>query len=175
VRAAKLLAGLAFAVLLHLVGTRLLPTFPERVDVFLVVVALSALTGSTLQAMLFGLLAGLAQDTLASGPFGLFGFADTAVAYGMARLAQRLVIQRATGVFTVVSFASLLQQVLVAALAFLLLPNPSLPDPLGMLVQAAAKAAACGVLGMVVYGLAGRFRLAFEARRRGRMGRLRLG
>ncbi len=158
-RAAKLLGGLAFAVLLHLVGTRLLPTFPERVDVFLVVVALSALAGSSLQAMLFGLLAGLAQDTLASGPFGLFGFADTAVAYGMARLAQR----------------SLLQQVLVAALAFLLLPNPSLPDPLGMLGQAAAKALACGVLGMVVYGLAGRFRLAFEARRRGRMGRLRLG
>jgi rod shape-determining protein MreD len=128
-----------------------------------------------MQAMLFGLLAGLAQDTLASGPFGLFGFADTAVAYGMARLAQRLVIQRATGVFTVVSFASLLQQVIVAALAFLLLPNPSLPDPLGMIEQAATKALACGFLGMVVYGLAGRFSLAFEARRRGRMGRLRLG
>jgi len=28
---------------------------------------------------------------------------------------------------------------------------------------------------MLVYGLGGRFRLAFEARRRGRMGRLRLG
>ena len=59
--------------------------------------------------------------------------------------------------------------------AFLLLSNPSLPEPLGMLEQAAAKAAACGVVGMVIYGFAGRFRLAFEARRRGRMGRLRLG
>jgi len=175
VRAAKLFAALAFAVLLHLLGTRLVPSLPLRLDVFLVIVALQALDGSSLTAVLFGLLVGLLQDTLTSGPFGLFGFADTAVAYGMARLAQRLVIQRATGVFTVVSFASLLQQVLVAALAFLLLPNPSLPDPLGMLEQAAAKAVACGILGMVVYGLAGRFRLAFEARRRGRMGRLRLG
>ncbi|MBV8199509.1 MAG: hypothetical protein JOZ15_02690 [Acidobacteria bacterium] len=174
-RAAKLLAGLAVAVLVHLAGTRLLPSFPQRVDVFLVVVALSALEGSSLPALLFGLLAGLVQDTLTSGPFGLFGFADTAVAYGMARLAQRLVIQRATGVFAVVSFASLLQQVILAALAFLLLPNPSLPDPLGMLGQALAKAVACGVLGMLVYGLAGRFHLAVEARRRGRMGRLRLG
>ncbi|HEV3456129.1 MAG TPA: hypothetical protein VHG32_06190 [Thermoanaerobaculia bacterium] len=173
-RAAKLLASLAAAVLVHFAGTRLLPTFPQRVDVFLVVVALSALEGSSLPALLFGLLAGLVQDTLSSGPFGLFGFADTAVAYGMARLAQRLVIQRATGVFAVVSFASLLQQVILAALAFLLLPNPSLPDPLGMLGQA-LKAVACGILGMLVYGLAGRFRLAVEVRRRGRMGRLRLG
>jgi hypothetical protein len=85
------------------------------------------------------------------------------------------VIQRATGVFAVVSFASLSQQVILAVLAFLLLPNPSLPDPLGMLGQAVAKAVACGVLGMLVYGLAGRFRVAVEARRRGRMGRLRLG
>jgi cell shape-determining protein MreD len=115
------------------------------------------------------------QDTLTSGPFGLFGFADTAVAYGMARLAQRLVIQRTTGVFAVVSFASLSQQVILATLAFLLLPNPSLPDPLGMILQALAKAVACGVLGMLIYGLAGRYRLAVEVRRRGRMGRLRLG
>jgi len=174
-RIAKLAGGLALAVLLHFVGTRLLPSFPQRVDVFLVVVVLSALDGNTFSAVLFGLLAGLVQDTLAGGNFGLFGFADTAVAYAMARLSQRLVIQRATGVFAVVSFASLLQQVMLAALAFLLLPNPPLPDPLAMLEQAAAKALACGVLGMVAYGLTGRFRVAVEARRRGRMGRLRLG
>ncbi|HLX07215.1 MAG TPA: hypothetical protein VKY89_05075 [Thermoanaerobaculia bacterium] len=173
--AAKRIAGLAFAVLVHFLGTRLLPAFPQRVDVFLVVVTLSALDGATLPAMLFGLLAGQVQDTLAGGNFGLFGFADTAVAYGMARLAQRLVIQRATGVFAVVSFASLLQQVIVAALAFLLLPNPSLPGPLSLLAQDAVKAAVCGLLGMMIYGAARRFRLAAEARRRGRMGRLRLG
>jgi rod shape-determining protein MreD len=173
--AAKLAAALGLAVLLHLLGTRLWPSFPQRIDVFLVVVALQALDGSSLGALLFGLLAGLMQDTLTSGPFGLFGFADTAVAYGTARLAQRLVIQRATGVFAVVSFASLLQQVVLAALAFLLLPNPSLPEPLGMLEQAAAKALACGALGMLVFAAGGRFRTAVETRRRGRMGRLRLG
>jgi rod shape-determining protein MreD len=175
VRAAKLAAALAAAVLVHLVGTRLLPSLPQRVDVFLVVAALQALGGGSLGALLFGLLVGLVQDTLTSGHIGLFGFADTAVAYGTARLAQRLVIQRATGVFAVVSFASLLQQVLVAALAFLLLPNPSLPDPYGMLEQAAAKALACGILGMLIYAAGGRMRSAVEARRRGRMGRLRLG
>ena len=173
-RAAKLFAALAFAVLLHLLGTRLMPSLPLRLDVFLVIVALQALDGSSLTAVLFGLLVGLLQDTLTSGPFGLFGFADTAVAYGMARLAQRLVIQRASGVFAVVCFASLLQQVILAALAFLLMPNPSLPEPLAILEQASIKAVACGVLGMLLYVGAGRFRSAVETRRRGRMGRLRL-
>jgi rod shape-determining protein MreD len=174
VRVAKLFAALVFAVLLHLVGTRLMPSLPLRLDVFLVIVALQALDGSSLTAVLFGLLVGLLQDTLTSGPFGLFGFADTAVAYGMARLAQRLVIQRASGVFAVVCFASLLQQVILAAVAFLLMPNPSLPQPVAILEQATAKAVACGVLGMLLYVAVGRFRLAVETRRRGRMGRLRL-
>jgi rod shape-determining protein MreD len=175
VRAAKLFAALALVLLLHLLGSRLLPSLPLRLDLFLVVVTLNALEGSSLAALLFGLLAGLVQDSLTSGPLGLFGFADTAVAYGVARLAQRLVIQRATGVFAVVSFASLLQQAIVALLAFLLLPNPSLADPLGVLEKAAVKALACGALGLLVYLAAGRFRVAVEARRRGRMGRLRLG
>jgi len=139
VRALKLVAALVLAVLLHLVGTRLMPSLPLRLDVFLVIVALQALEGVTLSAVLFGLLVGLLQDTLTSGPFGLFGFADTAVAYGMARLAQRLVIQRASGVFAVVCFASLSQQVILAALAFLLLPNPSLPAPVaGVTIVAVA-------------------------------------
>jgi rod shape-determining protein MreD len=174
VRAAKLLAALAAAVLVHLAGTRLLPSFPLRVDVFLVVVVLQALGGNSLSALLFGLLAGLVQDTLTSGPFGLFGFADTAIAYGTARLAQRLVIQRATGVFSVASFASLLQQAILAVLAFLLLPSPSLPAPLPGSEQAVIKALACGALSMLVYAAGGRFRRTVEARRRGRMGRLRL-
>jgi rod shape-determining protein MreD len=173
-RAIKLAAALIVAALVHLAGTRLLPAWPQRVDVFLVVVALFALEGESLAALVFGLLAGLMQDTLTNGPFGLFGFADTAVAYGVARLAQRLVFQRATGVFAVVSFASLSQQAMVVVLAFLLLPNPSLSDPLAMLGLAAVRAAICGAIGMLIYVATGRFRVAVESRRRGRQGKLRL-
>ncbi len=169
-RAAKLLAALALAVVVHLAGTRLLPTFPLRVDVFLAVVALFALEGSSLPALLFGLAAGLVQDSLTGGPSGLFGFADTAIAYGIARLAQRLVIHRATGVLAVVSLASLVQQVILGVLAFLLLPSPTLPVPLGM----AEKAAATGLLATLLHTAMRRFGVAVEARRRGRMGRLRL-
>jgi rod shape-determining protein MreD len=174
VRLAKLLGGVGLALLVHLVGTRLVPGFSRWLDVFLVAIALHALRGNSLSSLLLGLGVGLLQDTLANGPLGLFGFADTLVAYGIARLAQRLVIQRATGVLLVVSFASLLQQAVLVLLAFMLLPNPSLSAPLSVAFHAALEAGACGLLGMTVYGATRRWVRTTEARRRGRMGRLRL-
>jgi hypothetical protein len=84
------------------------------------------------------------------------------------------VIQRATGVFSVASFASLLQQAILAVLAFLLLPGPSLPSPLRGSEQAVVKALACGALSMLVYAAGGRLRRTMEARRHGHMGKLRL-
>jgi rod shape-determining protein MreD len=174
VRLVKLLAGVGLALLVHLVGTRLVPGFSRWMDVFLVTIVLHALEGNSLSALLFGLGVGVLEDSLANGPLGLFGFADTLVAYGTARLAQRLVIQRATGVLLVVSFASLLQQAVLVLLAFMLLPNPSLSDPLSVALHAALKAGACGLLGMIAYGTARRWTHTAEARRRGRMGRLRL-
>jgi len=175
VRAVRFLVGVAFALLVHLVGVRLVPGLSRYLDVFLIVVALYALEGSSLASIGAGLLVGLLQDSLGNGPIGLFGFADTAVAYLTARLAQRLVIQRASGVFLVIAFVSLLQQALLVLLAFVLLPNPAVPDPLGAALQSAIKAASCGVLGMMIYGGMGQWRRGVEARRRGRMGRLRLG
>jgi rod shape-determining protein MreD len=170
VRVLKFLAALAAAVLVHLAGMQLVPAFTRLVDVFLVVVVLCGLQGDSLAALLAGLAVGFVHDSLTGGPFGLFGFADTIVGYSTARLAQRLVIQRATGVLGVVGFAAVLQQAIVVALAFLLLPQPALPDPLWVV----ARAALCGLLGMAVHIAGRRWRRAAEARRRGRMSRLRL-
>lgn len=169
--AVKLIVGIVGALLVHLVGARLFPDFPQVLDVLLVVVALHALSGNSLAALLVGLFIGLLQDTLTGSLYGLHGFAGTLVGYCTARLAQRLVIQRATGILIVVSFALVLQQALVALLAFILLPDPPLPDPLWV----AIKAGASGVLGMLVYVVAGEWSRAAESRRRGRMNRLRLG
>ncbi len=170
-RALKLLAGLGAALLLHLAGTQLYGGFGRFLDLFLVVVVLYALEGETLSAIFVGLLVGLLHDTLTGGPFGLFGFADTIVGYGTARLAQHLVIQRATGVLGVVAFASALQQAIVVALTFLLLPEPSLPEPFGVAVQAVV----CGLLGMAAYVAGRHWRQGLDTRRRNRMNRLRLG
>jgi rod shape-determining protein MreD len=175
VRALRLLIGVVLALLVHLIGVRFVPALSRYLDIFLIVVTLYALEGNSLASIGVGLFVGLLQDGLGNGPIGLFGFADTAVAYLTARLAQRLVIQRASGVLLVIGFASLLQQALLVLLAFVLLPSPAVPDPLGLALQSAIKAALCGVLGMMLYGGLGQWRRGVETRRRGRMGRLRLG
>lgn len=167
----KFLAAVGLAVIAHLIGMQVDQGFARVVDVFVVVVALHALEGSSLSALFAGLFVGLLHDSLTGGLFGLFGFADTIVGYGTARLAQRLVIQRATGVLAVVAFAAALQEAIVVGLMFLLLPEPPLPDPLWIGIRAGVS----GVLGMVVYVLAGHWRRGAEARRRNRMGRLRMG
>jgi rod shape-determining protein MreD len=166
----KLLAAIALAALVHFVGMSLWPDFGSTIDVFLVVVVLHALGGNSLSGLLVGLLVGLIQDSLTTKTFGLFGFADTIVGYITARLAQRLVIQRPTGVLAVVSFASALQQAIVVGLMFLLLSSPELPSPLWV----AVRAGACGLLGLAIYVIMGNWRRSSEVRRRGRMNRLRM-
>ena len=169
--ALKFFAGLIAAVLLHLALMQLWPDLARVVDVFLVVVVLNGLGGNSMAGLFAGLLVGMVHDTLTNNPFGLFGFADTIVGYSTARLAQRLVIQRPTGVLAVVSFASALQEALVVALRVMLLPDPELPTP----VAVAVRAGLCGVLGMFLYIAGKHWRSGADARRRSRMSRLRLG
>lgn len=168
--ALKLIAGIAAAVLVHLGLMQLWPELARALDVFLVVVVLYGLGGNSLAGLFAGLLIGLVHGTLTNSPVGLFSFADTIVGYSTARLAQRLVIQRATGVLAVVSFAAALQEAIVVGLAVMLLPDPQLPTPLGV----ALKAGLCGVLGMLLHIAGKRWRLGSETRRRSRMSRLRL-
>ena len=170
-RALKFFAALGLAIMVHLIGVQIDPGFARAVDVFVVLIALYALEGSSLSALFAGLAVGLVHDTLTGGLFGFFGFAGTIVGYGTARLSQRLVIQRPTGVLAVVSFAAALQQAIVVGLAFLLLSDPPLPDPLWIAIQSGA----CGVLGMIVHVATGHWRRNAETRRRHRMSRLRLG
>jgi rod shape-determining protein MreD len=171
VPALKFFAGLIAAVLVHLALMQLWPDLARVVDVFLVVVVLNGLGGNSLAGLFAGLLVGMVHDTLTNNPFGLFGFADTIVGYSTARLAQRLVIQRPTGVLAVVSFAAALQEAIVVALMVMLLPDPELPTPFAV----AVRAGLCGVLGMFLYIVGKRWLSGADARRRNRMSRLRLG
>ncbi|HEX5758399.1 MAG TPA: rod shape-determining protein MreD [Thermoanaerobaculia bacterium] len=169
-RAVRFFAALGVALLVHLVGARLWAGFPGYVDLFLVVVVLHALDGESLPAMFAGLAAGLLHDALSGGLYGLYGFADTLVGYGTARVAQRLVIQRSTGVFGVAAFAAAVQQAVLVLLAFMLHGAPALPPPAAV----AIRAALCGAVAMASYLLMGHWRSGVETRRRGRMKRLRL-
>jgi rod shape-determining protein MreD len=168
VRVLRFSLALAAALLVHFVGVRLWPEFPRAVDLFLVVLVYEALDGNALGGLLAGVAVGLLEDSLTGGLFGFFGCADTLVGYGTARLAQRVVIQRAPGVMLVFLAAAVVQQLVLAILALLLFPDPQTPDPLWVGVRAASSA----VLGLLLV-LAGRQgRARYDRWRRGRVGRL---
>ena len=139
-RLLKFIAGLALAALLHFVGARLLPDFSQAVDLFLLVVALEARHGRPIAGMFAGLAAGLLADGLSGGPYGLYGFADTAVGFGIALAAQQLVVQRTTGLAGVFAAGAAAQQAILAALALVFRDHAELPDPLWLLVKVATTA-----------------------------------
>lgn len=169
-RALKLLVGLAAAVLAHAVALELAPAVSRGFDLFVVVVVLHSLDGRSLAGLAGGLAAGMVQDALTGGLFGLYGIADTIIGYGVARVAQRLVIERPGGVAQVAAVAVLVQQVVVVGLVTVLLPDPSLPDPLWV----ALRAAISGVVAMFLFAGGGWWRGASEQRRRNRMQRLHM-
>ena len=139
-------AALLTVILLHALGVWLVPEFARSIDLFLVLTVIYALGGDTMVGLLVGLVAGLTNDVLTGSLFALHGFVDTLVGYGMARLAQRLVIDRVSGAFLVTGVASALQQVLLAGLVLLLLPQPELPEPVWIAIRAAGTGMAAAAV-----------------------------
>ena len=168
-RALKFAGGLLAAILLHVVGVRLFDGFPGAFDLFLLVTVLNALGGSLMAGMLGGLAAGLAADAFGGGLYGLNGFADTMIGYGAAFAAQRLVIQRATGVLLFFGLAVTLHQAVVMGLTLLLEQDPALPDS----VSIAVRIVATSLLGVAVFFGRGRIRSVLTVWRRNRSSRLR--
>ena len=168
--AVRLVVALAVAVGVHALGVGLVPGFARVVDVFLLVTVLQGLSGRSLAGLTGGLAAGLTHDALTGGPFGLHGFADTLVGYLTARLAQRLVIQRASGVALVVAGLTIVQQLLLLLVHGLAAPPVPWPDPAWLLLRALT----CGLLGGMLVLLRGLWHRGRRARRRRKTRRLRM-
>jgi len=170
-RAGRFALALALAVLAHAAGVHLYPAFGRAVDLFLVLAVLHALDGDSRAGLLGGLAAGTAHDALAGGLFGLFGFADTIVGYGVARLSQRLVIERPSGVLPVAAVAAVVQQAVAVGLAVVLLPEPRLPEPVWLAVRAVTS----GVLGTLLFAFGRWWRGGADRRRQRKRERIQLG
>lgn len=167
-RLVKFLLALAAAAFAHIVGSHLVPGFVMAVDFFLVVVVFHALDGNTLTGLVAGLVVGLVQDSLTGSLYGLHGFADTIVGYLTARLAQRVVFQRASGVMLAFVAAALVQQLVLIGLALVFFADPELP-PLGWI---AARAASAALLGIMVWLAGAQWRTRYDGWRRSRAARL---
>ncbi|MEM7052311.1 MAG: rod shape-determining protein MreD [Acidobacteriota bacterium] len=170
-RPSRYLAALVIVLLVHSIALRLAPSLVVYLDFFAILVVLNGLDGDSLGGLLGGLVAGLIQDSLTVGLFGLYGCANTLIGYAAAKVVQRLVIERAIGVLPLVAGAVLAQQLIVLGLTAILLPSPPFPAPLVLLL----KAVACGILGSLLYSLAGWWRGSSDRRRRRRMDRLQMG
>lgn len=157
----KFLLGLGLAVVVHALALRVAPELSPAFDLFVVVVVLQSLSRSSLAGLAAGLVVGMVQDALTGGLFGLYGFADTIIGYAVARASQRLVLEKAGGMFPVAATAAVVQQAIVVGLAYLLLPDPRFPD-LGWL---ALRAASAGLVATTVYAAGGWGRGWSEQRR----------
>jgi len=164
------LASLAVVTLVHLLLARLLPGFPRILDLFFVLTVLNGLNGKSLNGLLGGMACGLVQDAFSGAPYGLHGFADTLVGYATAKVAQRLVTRRFTGLLLVLFCMAALQQAILLLLGIGLVPNLNVPAPLWL----AMRAVLSSVAGFALHSATHRLQVRLAEARRNRRARLRL-
>ena len=150
----RFVIGLICAVVLQTLGVRLFSPFVLAFDPFLILVVYHSLDGSPAWSSIGGSAAGLAQDALSGGPYGLHGFANTLVAYATSRFRQRLVIQQPSQVGLLFGLSAALQMAVLASLQYLIVSGAELPG-LGTM---AVRLALSGVVGALLFVLAGRVR-----------------
>ncbi len=164
----RFLVGLILAVLLQALGLRLFAQFTLVFDPLLIIVVYHSLDSSPSWSSIGGTTAGLAQDALSGGLFGLHGFANTFVAFASCRLRQRLVIQQPSQVGLLFVLAAALQLAILSTLQFLIVSGSELPGPGTM----AARLVSSGIAGAALFIAAGKVReweRHWRARRRKRL------
>lgn len=169
-RLGRFLAALVAAAAVQALGLHLYSGFFVAIDLFLVVAVYFSLDDPPVASMLRGTAAGLVQDALTGGLFGLHGFADTFVAWAASRLRQRVVIQQPLQVGVLFALAAALQHTLLVALQYLMLPGSLLPGLGAMTLRMVAT----GTVGALVYVAAGHLRRRLTAWRERRRRKLAL-
>jgi rod shape-determining protein MreD len=156
------------ALAVHFVGVRTVPGFTALVDPFLVALVFQALGASPLGGLLYGVIVGATQDAVSGGLYGLFGCADTVVGYVTALVAQRVVIQRWPGVMLAFVAGAAVQQLVLVAVALLVLGDPELPG----LASVALKPLTSAGLGLGLFIATQRGRTRYESWRRSRTAKI---
>jgi rod shape-determining protein MreD len=159
-RLLRFLLALAAVALVHIAGVRLSPVVPLLVDPILVLILYHSLVSPRGWDIVGASVAGLVHDALTGGVYGQLGLVDTITAYVCSRSRRHLVLLRSWRLGLFFSLLALLQQMLLAAVRFLLL------DGVEMMPwwSVAAKMVTTGVLGALAFIIGGG--LARRAKRR---------
>jgi rod shape-determining protein MreD len=142
-RVALLLAA-ATALQFFVGGSRHRAAWP--IDCFLLATAMVARGGDFVRAVLFGGVVGLLEDALTHDLLGMNAFAKAALGYGLAFIAMRVMFGGPWAVGGALAAASLLNDVIVALLARLLLQAPIVLFSREALWRAAATGATGALL-----------------------------
>jgi len=164
VRALRLVAALAAAVVLQ---TTLADYFAQGalgVDLVLVVVVYVALTSGPVAGLLAGTVGGLVQDALSSGILGMKGLAKTLVGFLAGRFGTQFIVTATVPRFLVFAAASAAHAGIFMGL-YALLGVRSFPNPFAAI---AVQALGNGLLGVVGFELAEWVPRMLERRRSGR-------
>ena len=155
--------GVALAAL----GTLLLGMLrlPHPPDLFFLPVGAVARRGLAIPAMLTGLLAGLVQDALTSPGrlFGLNAFSKVLLAYLMAAIGARALVEKPVMFGLLAWGAVALDGLVLAGLVWVLRGELLLPDPLALALRAAGTGLLAALLQVLVRYP---WKAAREARRR---------
>ncbi len=125
---------------------------PHPPDLFLLPVAAVSRKGHPVPAMLTGLLAGLVQDALTSPGrlFGLNAFSKVLVAYLMAAVGARALVEKPLMLGLLAWGAVVLDGLVLTGLFWVLRGEALLPDPLGLSLRAAGTGLLAAVLQALV-------------------------
>ena len=140
-------------VVLAALGTLLLGAvrLPHPPDLFFLPVGAVARRGASVAAMLTGLLAGLAQDalTVPGRLWGLNAFSKVLLAYLMAAIGARALVEKPVMLGLLVWGAVALDGLVLAGLLWVLRGEPLLPDPFSLAIRAGVT----GLLATLVQAL----------------------
>ncbi len=114
--AARFLGALAAVALIEVLLGELLPPRAHVVDLFVLLAAINALRGNSLQGLSGGLVAGFVQDILTASLLGIHAIACLAVGYTVARLSQRVLTSSHAVAGLLIAAGALLHQIVVFGL-----------------------------------------------------------
>ena len=166
-KAAGGLVAIALALALQTTLDRFLSRAPASVDLVLVAVVYVALTSGPVGGMLAGSLAGIIQDSLATGIVGVGGLAKSIVGFFAGAFGQQFIVTAALPRLVMFLAATVVHALVFMGL-YLVLGKRTFPSPW---TTVAGQALANALVGMVAFTVIEAVPGIVERRRMGRRGR----
>ena len=159
-KAVSAMLAIALALALQTTFGRLTVGGTVSVDLVLVVVTYLALARGPMAGMLAGSVAGLLQDTLASGVIGIGGLSKSLVGYLAGVVAQQFILTAPVPRLVIFMGATVVHAVVFMGL-YVLLGLRSFPSPYAAVL---AQAVGNGLIGLVMFLIVERLPLVLERR-----------